>query len=132
MTRWTVVTLAMAVGGCAASSRREPLEALNPMPAACPSAPATSTVVPGHRQEALFRPLRGFVVNAQTAIRIAQAVWEPIYGKDKIAAEAPYGATLSEGVWLVSGSLPPGWMGGVAQAEVCQIDGRVLGVSHGK
>ena len=74
----------------------------------------------------------GVVPDAATAIKIAVAVWEPIYGAQKIAAEKPYHATLAQGVWTVHGSLPSGWVGGVALAEISQADGRVHRVSHGK
>ena len=61
-----------------------------------------------------YKPSQGYVPNAETAIRIALAVWEPIYGKKQIDSEKPYRATLRDGVWTVEGSLPPGWRGGVA------------------
>lgn len=74
----------------------------------------------------------GVVPNEATAIKIAVAVWEPIYGADKIAGEKPFHATLTEGVWTVQGSLPKGWVGGVALAEISKADGRILRISHGK
>ena len=70
--------------------------------------------------------------NAETAIRIAVAVWEPIYGKEEIQGQRPFRATLRNGVWTVRGSLPPGWVGGVAEAEIAQSDARVFKVTHGK
>lgn len=78
-------------------------------------------------------PKDGFVPDAKTAIKIAVAVWEPIYGEAKIAGEKPYKARLhTNGVWTVEGSLPQGWVGGVAVAEVAKSDARILRVSHGK
>lgn len=79
-----------------------------------------------------FVPPAGFVPDAQTAIAIAVAVWKPLYGPAQIEGERPYTATLKEGVWHVSGSLPKGWLGGVAEAEISRKDGRVIRVSHGK
>jgi len=79
-----------------------------------------------------YKPDVGYVPNAQTAIQIAVAVWEPIYGKEKIAEEKPYKATLKDGVWFVEGSLPKGWIGGVAEAEISKDTGAILRVSHGK
>jgi len=68
-----------------------------------------------------------------TAIRIAVAVWEPIYGADQIAGEKPYKATLADGVWTVTGSLPEHMnRGGVAELDVEKGDGRILRVIHGK
>jgi NTF2 fold immunity protein len=72
------------------------------------------------------------VPDETTAIKIAVAVWEPVYGKEKIAEQAPYKAALKNGVWLVTGSLPARTLGGVAIAEINKEDGMVLRVSHGK
>ena len=74
----------------------------------------------------------GVVPDEATAIKIAVAVWEPIYGADKIAAEKPFRATLAQGVWTVQGFLPKGWVGGVALAEISKADGRIIRISHGK
>ena len=40
------------------------------------------------------KPKDGFVPDAKTAIKIAVAVWEPIYGEKEIAREKPYRARL--------------------------------------
>jgi hypothetical protein len=73
------------------------------------------------------------VPDAKTAIRIAVAVWEPIYGEEQIAGEKPYTARLStNGVWIVEGTLPKGYVGGVAIAEIAKEDGKILRVSHGR
>ena len=78
-------------------------------------------------------PKEGYVPNAETAIGIAVAVWIPIYGADNIARQKPFRATLrADGVWVVEGSLPKGWLGGVALAEISKLDGHILRVSHGR
>ena len=79
-----------------------------------------------------YKPPNGFVPDAETAIKIAVAVWEPIYGREHIAGEKPFRATLKDGIWSVRGSLPEGWNGGVAEAEISQKDGTILRVIHGK
>jgi hypothetical protein len=78
-----------------------------------------------------WAPPNGFVPNEATAIRIAVAVWEPIYGVAQIAAQKPYRARLEKGVWIVEGTLNSE-LGGVAIAEIVKSDGRVLRVSHGR
>ena len=79
------------------------------------------------------RPKDGYVPNAETAINIAVAVWTPIYGAENIARQKPYRARLgTDGIWGVEGSLPEGWLGGVALAEIAKVDGRIMRVSHGK
>ena len=77
-------------------------------------------------------PKAGVIPTEATAIKIAIAVSEPIYGADKIAAEKPFHATLAKGVWTVQGSLPKGWVGGVVLVEISKTDGRILRISHGK
>ena len=77
-------------------------------------------------------PSNGFVPDEKTAIKIAEAVWIPIYGERQIQSEQPFVASLKNGVWTVEGSLPKGWDGGVAIAEIAKRDGRILRVSHGK
>jgi hypothetical protein len=79
-----------------------------------------------------YKPDAGYVPDTKTAIKIAVAVWEPIYGEKQIASEKPYNAVLTNGVWTVQGSLPKDWVGGVAIAEIVKDDGRILRVSHGK
>lgn len=79
-----------------------------------------------------YKPATGYVPDAATAIRIAVAVWEPIYGPARIAAQQPFHAQLHDGVWRVEGSLPPGRNGGVALAEIARDNGAILRVSHGK
>lgn len=80
-----------------------------------------------------YKPKDGYVPDAKTAIKIAVAVWEPIYGAKNIAEEKPYRSQLgTNGIWTVEGSLPKGSAGGVAIAEIAKDDGRILRVSHGK
>ncbi|MCX5849870.1 MAG: NTF2 fold immunity protein [Deltaproteobacteria bacterium] len=80
-----------------------------------------------------YKPASGYVPDEETAIKIAVAVWTPIYGKEKIEKEKPFKATLKDGIWYVNGSLPKEWnVGGVAEAEISKDDGRIIRVSHGK
>jgi len=79
-----------------------------------------------------FKPAEGYVPDAETAIAIAVAVWNPIYGKEKILGEKPYRASLENGVWTVRGSLPRGRVGGVAEVDISKDDGRILRLIHGK
>lgn len=74
----------------------------------------------------------GYVPDAAAAIRIAVIVWEPIYGKKEIASERPFHAELRRGIWYVHGSLPSGFLGGVAEAKIRQSDGKVLHIFHGQ
>src|SRR5262245_30141700 len=91
-----------------------------------------STILAAQSVQHNVKPAAGYVPDQQTAIRIAVAIWEPIYGHEQIERQKPYRATLKDGVWVVEGSLPKGWVGGVALAEISKKDGRILRVSHGK
>ncbi|WP_316633927.1 YbbC/YhhH family protein [uncultured Flavobacterium sp.] len=75
------------------------------------------------------------VPNKQTAIKIAEAVWLPIYGK-KIYNEKPFTAELtSSGIWIVKGTLKDldlGAKGGVAYIEIQKSDCKILKIYHGK
>ncbi|MGH9424378.1 MAG: YbbC/YhhH family protein [Thermoanaerobaculia bacterium] len=78
-------------------------------------------------------PASGIVPNAETAIRIAEAVWIPIYGEKLIESEKPFKATLRGDVWIVTGAdLPEGSLGGVAEAHISKRDGCILRVTHGQ
>jgi hypothetical protein len=51
-----------------------------------------------------IQPNNGFVPDDTTAIRIAEAVWDPIYGTPQISGERPFYAHLSRCVWTVAGT----------------------------
>jgi hypothetical protein len=86
----------------------------------------------GQELEDGYVPDDGFVPSKEVAIKIAVAIWEPIYRTAKIAMKKPYRATLAGGVWTVQGSLPKGSKGGTAFAKISKKDGRILRVIHGK
>ena len=77
-------------------------------------------------------PEEGYVPNKEVAVKIATAIWGPIYGENKIKNEAPYNVELDKGIWTVTGSLPKGWKGGVALINIEKRSGKILRVSHGK
>jgi hypothetical protein len=84
-----------------------------------------------------YVPPNGFVPDSATAVRIAVAVWTPIYGAEQLAHERPFRATLRSGIWHVQGSLPKPRgrlvaVGGVAEIEIAKRDGRIVRVSHGR
>lgn len=79
-----------------------------------------------------YVPPNGFVPDSLTAVRVAVAIWTPIYGEKQIASEKPYRAELRNNVWTVTGHLPPGYRGEVANAEISKRDARILRVSLGR
>lgn len=79
-----------------------------------------------------FLPTEGYVPNEATAVRIAEAVWLPIYG-EAVLKEKPFHATLADEIWTVEGTLAKEYQqGGVALAQISKIDGHIIRVSHGK
>jgi hypothetical protein len=79
-----------------------------------------------------YQPANGVVPDPTTAVAIAIAVWEPIYGKKNVAEEAPYRATLKDGRWTVTGTLPKGRVGGTATAVIDKMNGRIITIFHTK
>lgn len=77
-------------------------------------------------------PKEGYIQTKDVAIAVAVAAWSPIYGKERIQKKAPYKARLKDGIWIVTGSLPAGRVGGVPIAEIDKRSGKILRVSHGK
>lgn len=73
----------------------------------------------------------GFVPDAKTAIKIAVAIWEPMYGEKPIADQKPYRASLTNGVWIVEGTFHGSGFGQVAAARIAKDDGKILMVSYG-
>lgn len=74
----------------------------------------------------------GYVPNEETAIKVAEAIWLPIYGKD-IYKEKPFHATLkNDSIWIVQGTLEKGADGGTVYAEIQKKDCKLLKVTHYK
>ncbi len=81
------------------------------------------------------RPKDGFVPNAETAVKIAEAVLVPVYGKNQIESERPFTATRQGDVWAVAGTLncgAPPCVGGTAVVKISKVSGRILFMAHYK
>jgi NTF2 fold immunity protein len=75
---------------------------------------------------------RNYVPNAECAIKIAEAIWLPIYGKG-IYDSKPFTAVLKgDSVWVVEGTLPKRTLGGTPYIEIQKSDCKILKVTHGK
>jgi hypothetical protein len=73
-----------------------------------------------------------YVPNAETAIKVAEAIWLPIYG-NSIEENKPFVASLNDkNIWIVTGTLKKNAKGGVPYIEIQKSDCRVLQVTHGK
>jgi hypothetical protein len=102
------------------------------------------TVIAGPRSGASgqgYKPNAGYVPDSETAVKIAEAVLIPVYGKEKIESERPFKATIENGVWTVSGTLRCSdgkggtttmCVGGTAEVKLSKTDGRILKMIHYK
>ena len=70
--------------------------------------------------------------NEHTAIAIAEALAFGTYGEKQIRSEKPYQAALIDDYWVIMGSLPVGYTGGVFEVILDAKDGRVLHLMHGQ
>ncbi len=73
----------------------------------------------------------GIVPNEETAIKIAEAIWLPIYGKE-IYREKPFKANLmNDSIWVIQGTLHDS-KGGTVYAEIQKRNCKVLKVTRYK
>ena len=72
------------------------------------------------------------VPDEETALRIAEAVLVLVYGEDVLSQ--PFNVTFdaSKNVWVVTGTLPEGWDGGVPEIVIRKRDSMIMAVSHSK
>lgn len=72
------------------------------------------------------------VPDSASAVRTAEVVWLTIYGKS-VNRKRPFRAVLlHDSIWVVKGSLPAGWKGGVPYIEISRRSGRIREVTHGR
>src|SRR5262245_11890322 len=88
--------------------------------------------VPTETKENAVRPKDGYVPNAETAVKIAEAVLEPVYGKETLNQEKPLKAVQQGDVWRVAGTLPPYSKGGTAVVKISKFSGEILFMGHYK
>jgi len=80
------------------------------------------------------------VPDEATAVKLAEKALSKIYGKKHIQSERPFSGKLTEGIWHVAGTLnckdsrghatSSPCVGGVAEADIRQRDGRVMKTAH--
>jgi|SRR6267143_2158906 len=75
-------------------------------------------------------PSQGVVPDEATAVKIAEAVFPPVFGQEEVSKFSPYHATLKEGVWTVYGTLKPNARGGTPMMTIQKNDGRVTELWH--
>ena len=102
---------------------------------------AEDTIFGGISYEDRIRPVfegygsdeaRGLVPDKETAVKIAESIWYPIYGSH-IYTELPFEADLEgDSVWTVHGTFPhgEGWVGGCAKIRIRKKDASITYVIH--
>lgn len=75
-------------------------------------------------------PSQGIIPDEATAVRVAEAVFPPIFGHEEVNKYLPYHAHLNNGVWEVYGTLKEGSRGGTPQMTIQKKDGKVIEVWH--
>jgi hypothetical protein len=81
------------------------------------------------------------VPNSTAAVKVAEAVLNPVYGQKHIESERPFTARLNGNVWTVYGTLNCSdgkdgntgeCLGGVAEVHISRSDAQILFMCHGK
>ena len=76
-------------------------------------------------------PISGVVPDEQTAVKVADAIFQPVFGATEVEKWRPYHAQLDKrGFWTVYGTLPRGMKGGTPMLKISRRNGRVLEVWH--
>jgi hypothetical protein len=89
------------------------------------------TLIGNSRMSMNIKNNKGLIPDEETAIKIAEAIWLPIYG-ETIYTKKPFKAQLENEIWIVQGSIPIGTKGGVPYIEIQKNDCKVLKVTHSK
>jgi hypothetical protein len=70
--------------------------------------------------------------NEDDAIKMAEKEWYKIYGEN-IYKKEPFVAELkNDSIWVIKGTLPENYDGGVPYAEINSKDCKILTITHGK
>lgn len=72
------------------------------------------------------------IKDSLTAIKIAEPILFNIYGKKDIMKERPYEVYLVKNFWVISGTLPKGYLGGTFLIIIDSRNCKVIEITHGK
>ncbi len=79
----------------------------------------------------VYRNQNGLIPNAKAAVDFAKIIFN-YCENGAFNNEKPFDVELlNDTVWYISGSLPEGYLGGVAEIFIQKSDGKVLGMIHG-
>lgn len=72
------------------------------------------------------------IKNKETAINVVEPILFAIYRKDNIIKQRPYETYLIDNYWVVSGTLPKGYLGGTFLIIVDATNSKIIRLTHGK
>ena len=75
-------------------------------------------------------PSNGIIPDEVTAVKVAEAIFLPVFGQEEVTEFLPYHAQLKDGIWTVYGTLKPNSRGGTPQLKIQKKDGKVLDIWH--
>lgn len=81
------------------------------------------------KERVLVQPV---IRNEKMAIAVAEALAFNVYGAEQIKQERPYHTELINGYWVITGTLPKGYDGGVFEIVLKAEDGQVVRFLHSK
>ena len=67
-----------------------------------------------------------------TAINISEPILFDIYGKDNIKKQRSYETYFIDNYWVISGTLPKGYLGGTFLIIIDATNSKVIKLTHGK
>ena len=80
-----------------------------------------------------LRPKEGYVPDAATANKIADAVLVAMFGEDYVKNERPFSAVLNNGTWVIHGkTFDEPHPGGSVEIKIDKRSASVLSVTRGK
>ncbi|MDX1936824.1 MAG: NTF2 fold immunity protein [Flavihumibacter sp.] len=72
------------------------------------------------------------IKNKETAINVVEPILFALYSKDNIIKQRPYETYLIDNYWVVSGTLPKGYLGGTFLIIVDATNSKIIRLTHGK
>ena len=72
------------------------------------------------------------IKDSSTAIQIVEPILFSIYKKKNIESQKPYEIYLIDYHWIISGTLPEGWLGGTFLIILDARNVSILKITHGR
>lgn len=86
----------------------------------------------GTNQHNVVNSKTAIIKDSLTAISVAEPILFGIYGKNNITQQRPYEIYHLDNYWLLTGTLPNGYVGGTFLIIIDDRDSKVIRLTHGK